>query len=70
MEVSEQQLSLADQLVFRCDRFFHFHYHLGCGIRLFHSGQDLRSCGYICLVRKTTVLSCGVLYVYSMSAFH
>ena len=70
MEVSEQELSFADEFVLRLDRLFHLYDHVGCGIHIFNGREDF--CSYCCvlLIGETAAFTSCVLYKYFVTIFH
>ena len=66
MEIGEQQLSWAHQLVLGLNRLFHLYNHLCLTIDVFNRREYLSSHNLILLVGKATSLASGVLHIDSV----
>lgn len=70
VEICEEELSFADQLVFRFDRLFHLDDHVGGGVDVFDCGEDLCAGGHILLVVEAGAVAGSVLHEQFMAVGH
>ena len=68
VEIGEDQLSPAYQLVFRFNRLLHFDNHFGYGIDLLDGREDMCPGTFVLSIWETTVFTCGMLYVYRVTS--
>ena len=70
VEVCEEQLALADKLVFGGNRFLHLDDHVGGSVDVLDGGEDGGACGYIFRVGEAAALAGRVLNEQFMAVGH
>ncbi len=70
MEVGENHLVLADEGVFRGNRFFHLYNHLGDGIDIFYRGEDFSPGFAVFIVGEARAVAGCCLHIHPMAVCH